>query len=54
MDDLALEALGARKVRGIASVIIVVAAAHKQKIAGEMRDLAVGALLDLYRPQRIL
>src|SRR5690242_10841875 len=54
MDHLALEALYAGELRGIALVIAVVAAAHEEEAAGDTDGLAGVRPLGFHRPDPIL
>jgi hypothetical protein len=54
MHDAALEALDAGKLRRIALLVVVVAGAHVQEVAGQAYRLLAGTLLGLDRPARIL
>ena len=53
MDDAALEALLAGKLRQVACLVVVVAAAHPQEAAGEAPRDTIGAAFDLDGPARV-
>ena len=50
MDNLSLELLSPGKLRGIPPVVVVVAAAHEEKVAGEAAGFGRVGPLGLYSP----
>jgi len=54
MNDLAAETIGAGKARLVPGIVVVVAGASIEEVAGALDGLAVGAGLDLELPARVL